>query len=187
MNTNDMFRKFSSSVDNNFLGFGGSDNLDKLAETLHKKWIDGNGDSPASEAKYIKMTKQYFIHPFLRKRAFVHYDCTIGGQSATLLTGGNATISYGVGIDFYKNVAMFGNANVFAYMLTKGFKFNSLSDLIDKPMAKALDDFLDEYKQTQQCNIPHETLLQRKSEANNSSLICALGIAVCARHGACRQ
>ena len=133
MKNNDMFRKFGSVMDN----FWGADNLDKFAEVLHKKWIDAGG----TDEEYLKMTKQYFINPLWRDRALAHYTFSGGGQAGLLLTGVNASVSFGFGFDTYGNIAFFGNANIFAYLLNKGFQFNKISDLFYKSFDEAIKDY----------------------------------------------
>lgn len=133
MKNNDMFRKFGSVMDN----FWGADNLDKFAEVLHKKWIDAGG----SDEEYLEMTKQYFINPLWRNRALAHLNFSVGAQAGLVLTGVNASISFGFGFDTYGNIAFFGNANIFAYLLNKGFQFNKISDLCYKSFNEAINDY----------------------------------------------
>ena len=133
MNQNDMFRNLGSNMDN----FWGADNLDKFAEVLHNKWIEAGG----SEKEYLRMTKQYFINPLWRNRAMFHYTFSGGGQLGLILTGVNVSVSFGLGFDTYGNIAFFGNANIFAYLLNNGFQFNKLSDLFYKSFDEAINDY----------------------------------------------
>lgn len=147
--------------------------LGMKVDIVEGKTTDNSSDTLSNFGSIVSK----FYNDYVKNAGVVHAEITTSASAGlSRFVGANISDTFGIGFDFYGNVALYGNVSIYGYLNGKGFNYFDYKELFNL----SFDDAVKQYNYSQTIDLGISKVANLNYDFNMDNLTDLFGLSTSA-------